>query len=210
MRLVPLALVIATLCTLIGSHTSAAPRYVRHVMGEDWTGLTGTVLLDGKEKTLPKLVWDRQSVLKPRLKDGPPGTPREIDYVTLRVRGTRITRGRPNQVLEKSEFDGYCLCYPLEGEPGPLTLSKDAGKSAQWRWTEPKEPSPEVRRTNFGRGSGYYSSHTESSALEARNRPGWFLTVDEGGRLTLSNVRPPKHVVTVKQSLYFDDENDGK
>lgn len=185
--------------------TSAAPRYSSHRMSESWDGLAGVVLLENKETTLPKLLWQLGRP-QPKLVDGKEQPP-EKDEVHLSIVGEKITAGRPNLVIKKSEYDGLWLSYPLEGEPGTLSLTKTSGKNTTWKVWKGKESK---NRQNEGKTTSYRSQEFFDFHLEALHRPGWFLTINEQGHLTLSAEQPPKHQIKMYRSYYHDDINDGK
>ncbi len=201
----PMFLAFGFVLALVAITTLAAPNYSRHTMSESWDGLAGVVLLDNKETTIPKLLWQLGRP-QPKLVDGKEQTP-DKDEAHLSIVGERIISGRPSLVLKRSEYDGLWLSYPLEGEPGTLSLTKTSGKNTAWKVLKGKESK---NRQKVGGTTSYRRQETFDIQLEALHRPGWFLTVNDQGYLTLSAEQPPKHQIKVHRSYYYDDLNDGK
>ena len=86
-----------------------------------------------------------------------------------------------------------------------LSLSKESGPNTKWKIVNFTEITIEKKR----RGSNLYvDTKTQSFELEAINRPGFFLSVDAKGVLTLKEKRG--HTIKITEEAVWDDLNDGK
>lgn len=222
----PLALCCLVSVALGLSCTCAESRYAAFIMSEQWTGLAGQVITEGKSHELAELLWvvspagDPTKPLAPtgiepeQRRDPPQIVPepqpvKSSKPVCVIIRGEKIefTAAPRTSTATDSDLNDRLLGYPIEATASDLKLEIDPGRNTEWKLVSATR---QRTRKNHGRGGFQFEiREVLRFRLEAAHRPGWFLIVADG-RLKLSNAADRPHFIEVDQTTFFDDLTDGR
>ncbi len=201
---------------------------------EIWTGLQGSVVVDGKAVELPSLIWSIAPVDKP---DGTPLLPetpapamakrypnfrksetvnpvtQRLTFeqpVTVRVRGEKVefTSAPRTSQTTPSDFDRLYLSYPESADSRQLGLVQEPSKQTEWKIVSAER---DISRKKHGvDGFQFEIRQMTRFRLEAKNRPGWFLTKNDDGLLCLTQELPDDEFLRLEHEVFYDDLSDGK
>ena len=212
---------------LTASMVVARGQFAEFVMRESWSGLTGTVTIDGEETELPVLLWEVvipekrrfQAVvpwpIDPRNRRKiPTSQPQPADWqvdddVLLRVRGkdVRFHPAPRKTTLVGSEFDGRWLSVGERPESAPLNLLKEKSAASVWKLRTGQRT---LWRHDHGRDGFQFEVTAKAQwKLESVQHPGWFLGLREQRLVLVPNIADAA-VIEFSQQRFFDDLSDGK
>ncbi|MCY2962819.1 MAG: hypothetical protein NT069_04065 [Planctomycetota bacterium] len=201
---------------------------------EIWTGLQGSVVIDGKAVELPALIWTISPVDKPvgtpllpetpapamakryptfkKLETANPATEKLMFErpVTVRVRGEKVefTSAPRKSQTTPSDFDGLYLSYPEATDSRQLGLVKEPSKQTEWKIVSAER---DISRKKHGvDGFQFEIRQVTRFRLEAQNRPGWFLTKNDDGLLCVTQELPDDEFLRLEHEVFYDDLSDGK
>jgi hypothetical protein len=216
-----------TVCCLLAAAAPACasfPNFSISIVREKWNGLAGVVSKEGEQVKLPDSLWEIKCAAKP---EGDVVIPTPIvplinrlpainerlarfdvaDPVVLRIRGEKIKNERAGSksTTIPGDHDGLYLGYSMKDTKRQLMLYQKPGKETEWKVVDGE------RAMSKSRGEYQYDiTQTVRFRLEAANRPGWFLSVDEDHRLCLATEAPKKRIIDLDIEKRYDDLSDGK
>lgn len=189
-----------------------------------WSGLQGKLLVESREVTLPnnenkdyggQLIWKMGVVAPAGAVNKRVGDQKGLEGQEVRLSvGPYVsissgTGGRFNVKERKGPLQGMLLTYPTEADSTQLSLEKEVADNSVWKVHDWKFQSSKEGRPENARNA-YSEYSTVEFRLEARNRAGWFLFVDDQSRIRITKDSAKKYWINVSYESFHDDLKDGK